>query len=135
MLSSTLSLPTLTLPAYWSARSSMIGPTTRHGMHHGAQKSTRTRPLPASLVKFSSVNSIRFSMISPMRAKCAVVASLELFRECRGGGLGSFARDAINLRSALDPPMSHARHSHPQRASQCGGALEARAPGDEGAAA
>ena len=35
-------LPTLSLPPYSPARSSMIGPMARHGPHHTAQKSTST---------------------------------------------------------------------------------------------
>src|SRR5579859_137060 len=41
-LSSTLSLPTLALPAYSEAMVSMVGPIWRHGPHHSAQKSTST---------------------------------------------------------------------------------------------
>src|SRR5436853_7088426 len=41
-LSSTLSLPTLALPAYSEAMVSMVGPIWRHGPHHSDQKSTST---------------------------------------------------------------------------------------------
>src|SRR5262249_5621077 len=41
-LASVFSLPTLTLPANWSAMRSMVGPSIRHGPHQGAQKSTST---------------------------------------------------------------------------------------------
>ena len=40
--SSTLTLPTTTLPLYLMASSSMTGAICRHGPHHVAQKSTRT---------------------------------------------------------------------------------------------
>ena len=44
-LSSTLTLTTLTLPAYLSARRSSTGATMRHGPHQGAQRSTSTNSL------------------------------------------------------------------------------------------
>src|SRR5262245_13294413 len=40
--SSTLTFTTFRRPAYSRERSSRIGPTTRHGPHHGAQRSTMT---------------------------------------------------------------------------------------------
>ena len=40
--SSTLTLTTLMRPAYSLASAASIGPTTRQGPHHGAQRSTRT---------------------------------------------------------------------------------------------
>src|SRR6266478_8717627 len=56
-LSSTLSLPTLALPAYSDAMVSMVGPIWRHGPHHSAQKSTSTGSgdLSTSLSKAASV--------------------------------------------------------------------------------
>src|SRR5438094_5763516 len=60
--SSTLTLPTLTLPANWSAILSMVGDSWRHGPHHGAQKSTRTgwADWATSACQFSDVNSTTF---------------------------------------------------------------------------
>src|SRR5436309_13288601 len=61
-LSSTLSLPTLTLPAYCSASLSMVGPRARHGPHQGAQKSTTTGVslCSTSFSQLASVNSSTF---------------------------------------------------------------------------
>jgi hypothetical protein len=42
--SSIFSFTTLMPPAYFAASSSMIGPSVRHGAHHGAQRSIRTAP-------------------------------------------------------------------------------------------
>src|SRR5439155_7184700 len=60
--SSTFTLPTLTLPANWSAMRSMVGESCRHGPHHGAQKSTRTGwpDWATSACQFSDVNSTTF---------------------------------------------------------------------------
>src|SRR5947207_3005775 len=60
--SSTLTLPTLTLPANWSAILSMVGVSWRHGPHQGAQKSTRTgwAAWATSACQFSDVNSTTF---------------------------------------------------------------------------
>src|ERR687897_482666 len=41
-LSSTLTLTRTTLPSVASITFSMIGPSVRHGPHHGAQRSTTT---------------------------------------------------------------------------------------------
>src|SRR3954470_12090014 len=43
--SSTLSLPTVTLPAYSVASASTVGPRRLQGPHHSAQKPTSTEPL------------------------------------------------------------------------------------------
>src|SRR4051794_15044544 len=60
--SSTFTLPTLTLPANWSAILSMVGDSWRHGPHQGAQKSTRTgwADWATSACQFSDVNSTTF---------------------------------------------------------------------------
>src|SRR5437868_12999826 len=61
--SSTLSLPTLTFPANWSAIRSMIGESWRHGPHHGAQKSATTRvPLLTYSSKLLSVSSMTLGL-------------------------------------------------------------------------
>src|SRR5437667_11908096 len=61
--SSTLSLPTFTFPANWSAIRSMIGESWRHGPHHGAQKSATTRvPLLTCSSKLLSVNSMTLGL-------------------------------------------------------------------------
>src|SRR4029434_9564958 len=41
-LSSTFTFPTVACPSHSTASSSIVGASTRHGPHHGAQKSTRT---------------------------------------------------------------------------------------------
>src|SRR5262245_12257873 len=58
--SSVLSLAIVTLPAYSAASSFRIGPITRQGGHHGAQKSTTTGSGEAntSLAKLASVTTI-----------------------------------------------------------------------------
>src|SRR5438094_4851489 len=60
--SSTLTLPTFTRPANWSAILSMIGVRVRHGPHQGAQKSTSTGwpDWATSVCQFSVVNSCTF---------------------------------------------------------------------------
>src|SRR5690349_840076 len=60
--SSTLSLPTLTLPWNWLATRSMVGPSMRHGPHQAAQKSTTTgtSDCSTSFCQLSLVNSITF---------------------------------------------------------------------------
>src|ERR1035438_2649890 len=69
MLSSTFSLPILTLPAYSSARMSMVGPSILHGPHHSAQKSTITGTFDCktSLSKLLSLNVTTFlpAMLPP----------------------------------------------------------------------
>ena len=61
--SSTFSLPTLTLPANWSAIRSMVGESWRHGPHHGAQKSATTRvPLVTYSFQLPSVSSITLGL-------------------------------------------------------------------------
>src|SRR5438067_10630787 len=61
--SSTLSLPTFTLPANWSAIRSMTGESWRHGPHQGAQKSATTRvPLLTCSSKLSAVSSITLGL-------------------------------------------------------------------------
>src|SRR5690554_5098833 len=62
-LLSVSTFPTLTLPAYSSAISSIVGASIRQGMHHSAQKSTRAAPPSAmtSLSKLSSVSSNTFA--------------------------------------------------------------------------
>src|SRR5258708_40187762 len=81
--SSTLTLPTLTWPANWSAILSTIGVSARHGPHHGAQKSTRTGVLDSttSFFQLSVVNSTTFLLaiatsigfgmgITPLYGRC-----------------------------------------------------------------
>src|SRR5579871_1706016 len=60
--SSTLTLPTLTRPANWSAMRSTIGVNWRHGPHQGAQKSTSTGCVlwTTSVCQLSDVNSTTF---------------------------------------------------------------------------
>src|SRR5437764_7497234 len=60
--SSTLHLPILALPANCSANLSMVGPSWRHGPHHGAQKSTTTGVLlfSTSVAQLALVNSTTF---------------------------------------------------------------------------
>src|SRR5262245_21146753 len=64
LLSSVLSLPTLTLPANWSARRSMVGLRWRHGPHQTAQKSTRTgfSLLTTSCSQLAVVSSTTFGL-------------------------------------------------------------------------
>src|SRR5438045_9314948 len=54
--SSTLTLTTLSRPAYSRARSARIGLTKRHGPHHGAQRSTTTAG--AAFASTSNVESV-----------------------------------------------------------------------------
>src|SRR5262249_57088551 len=63
-LSSTLSLPTLALPAYSVAMASTVGVIILHGPHHSAQKSTRTG---TSDLKTSASNeaSVKVCTLSP----------------------------------------------------------------------
>src|SRR5580765_2327285 len=67
--SSTLSLPTVTLPAYSVASASTVGPRRLHGPHHSAQKSTSTGGADFSTLssKFPSVKVCTFSaaIVSP----------------------------------------------------------------------
>src|SRR4051812_19636651 len=62
--SSTLTLPTVTLPAYSVASASTVGPSRLHGPHHSAQKSTSTGAPDFSTLssKFPSVNVCTFSV-------------------------------------------------------------------------
>src|SRR5262249_27053005 len=62
--SSTLSLPTVTLPAYSVASASTVGPSRLQGPHHSAQKSTRTGAPDFSTVssKLLSVNVCTFKV-------------------------------------------------------------------------
>src|SRR5262249_3615241 len=62
--SSVFSLPTLTLPANWSASRSMVGARARQGPHHTAQKSTRTgfSLLTTSFSQLSVVSSITLAL-------------------------------------------------------------------------
>src|SRR5438552_15696262 len=63
--SSTLSLPTVTLPAYSVASASTVGPSRLQGPHHSAQKSTSTGAPDLSTLssKFPSVNVCTFSVV------------------------------------------------------------------------
>lgn len=65
LFSSTLSLPTVTLPSNSSAISDKIGAIILQGPHHSAQKSTKTGPLAliTSASNFSSLNEIILSLI------------------------------------------------------------------------
>src|SRR5262249_13605399 len=67
-----LSLPTLTLPANCSASLSMVGPSWRHGPHHGAQKSTTTGMVlcSTSLAQLALVNSTTFLPAMPAFLSC-----------------------------------------------------------------
>lgn len=58
-LSSTFTLTTLRRPANSFDRSSRMGPTIRHGPHHGAQRSTTTAG--AALASMSNVSSVAFT--------------------------------------------------------------------------
>src|SRR6516164_3690576 len=72
--SSVLSLPTLILPANWSAILSIVGASIRHGPHHTAQKSTRTgfSLLVTSFSQFAAVNSITLALAMPCRLSAKV---------------------------------------------------------------
>src|SRR5512145_2370977 len=63
-LSSTFTLPTLTLPSYSSAMASITGAIALHGAHQVAQKSTMTGIglCRTSASKFASVNARTFSL-------------------------------------------------------------------------
>src|SRR5437899_3089643 len=63
-LSSTLSLPTLALPAYSDAMVSMVGPIWRHGPHHSAQKSTSTGSGDLS-TSLSNAASVKINVLLP----------------------------------------------------------------------
>src|SRR2546425_7513834 len=67
--SSTLSLPTVTLPAYSLASASTVGPSRLQGPHHSAQKSTSTGAPDFNTLssKFPSVKVCTFSaaIVSP----------------------------------------------------------------------
>src|SRR5207249_5320098 len=63
-LSSTLSLPTLALPAYSDAMVSMVGPIWRHGPHHSAQKSTSTGSGDLS-TSLSNAASVKVNVLLP----------------------------------------------------------------------
>src|SRR5918911_3211377 len=64
-LSSTLSLTTVALPAYFSATASTVGASMRHGAHHCAQKSTSTglSDLRTSASKLLSLTSLTCSLM------------------------------------------------------------------------
>src|SRR6266851_5528139 len=63
-LSSTLSLPTLALPAYSDAMVSIVGPIWRHGPHHSAQKSTSTGSGDLS-TSLSNAASVKVNVLLP----------------------------------------------------------------------
>ena len=63
VLLSTFTFANLTFPLYSDESSSIAGPIMRHGMHHSAQKSTRTGTFESktSALKLSAFISIKFS--------------------------------------------------------------------------
>src|ERR1035437_6292659 len=63
-LASTSSLPTLALPAYSPATTSIVGAICRHGPHHSAQKSTKTGTSDRS-TSGSNVASEKLNVFSP----------------------------------------------------------------------
>src|SRR5437660_8256977 len=71
--SSVLSLAIVTLPAYSAANSLRIGPITRQGGHHGAQKSTSTSSGEANT---SSAKLASVTTIGVPTAVCAVIVIL-----------------------------------------------------------
>src|SRR5258708_10107905 len=76
-LSSTLSLPTLALPAYSDAMVSMVGPIWRHGPHHSAQKSTSTGSGDLS-TSLSNAASVKVNVLLPAISKPPFVLDLVL---------------------------------------------------------
>src|SRR4051812_16827602 len=100
--SSTLSLPTVTLPAYSVARASTVGPSRLHGPHHSAQKSTSTGGADFSTLssKFPSVKVCTFS--------AAIVVSLDP-QSLRYPG--PYARVPVTIRSYI-LTYSRAERSH-----------------------
>src|SRR5262249_52581502 len=95
--SSTFSLPTLILPANWSASRPMTGVRARHGPHHGAQKSATTRvpPLTCSS-KLLSVSSITLGL--------AMTSPRNGFDRLRGRRPGDRGRGSISFSATFYSP-------------------------------
>src|SRR5262245_217686 len=72
--SSTLSLPTVTLPTKSPARESIAGPIARQGPHHSAQKSTSTG-VGAFKTSASKLPSVNVTTLSEAIAAFAVLSS------------------------------------------------------------
>src|SRR5215831_19336599 len=76
-MSSTFTFPTVAGPSNSTASSSIVGASTRHGPHHGAQKSTRTgyKLLRTSRGKFAALNvaNLAFSMVIGCSLRCSRV--------------------------------------------------------------
>ena len=94
--SSVFSFVRTTSPAFSAATFSMIGPSTRHGPHQGAQKSTTTGTVfersRTSVAKVASVT-------SRAAVSAGMVVSRKEVAECRGGEYRSTEVDTRETRS------------------------------------
>src|SRR5947209_1263298 len=96
-----LSLANANVPAASDSRSSSTASTARHGLHHGAQKST-TIGVPAMAASNVSASSSRMSELSAQRSEPELRHARDRFEEDR----------AAHLRLAGRPVGEADRHLH-----------------------